>query len=91
MLPIQARATDMHAPSRCLLTLPSHSSVATEWVKGKTLDEAAGIKNSEIAAHLKLPPVKLHCSMLAESAIKAAIKDYQNKSPSAAAPAAATE
>ena len=81
------RGTNMHAPP----PPPSHSSVATEWVKGKTLDEAAGIKNSEIAAHLKLPPVKLHCSMLAESAIKAAIKDYQNKSPSAAAPAAATE
>ena len=56
------------------------SSVATEWVKGKTVDECLTIKNTDIAAHLKLPPVKLHCSMLAESAIKAAIKDYQLKS-----------
>jgi iron-sulfur cluster assembly enzyme ISCU, mitochondrial len=55
------------------------SSVATEWVKGKTVDECMGITNSEIAQHLKLPPVKLHCSMLAEDAIKAAIKDYQTK------------
>mmetsp|Transcript_10130 Transcript_10130/g.25666 ORF Transcript_10130/g.25666 Transcript_10130/m.25666 type:complete len:164 (-) Transcript_10130:641-1132(-) len=56
------------------------SSVATEWVKGKTIEECLTIKNSDIAKHLKLPPVKLHCSMLAEDAIKAAIKDYQTKS-----------
>ena len=55
------------------------SSVATEWVKGRNLDDATGIKNSEIAKHLSLPPVKLHCSMLAEDAIKAAVKDYQEK------------
>eukprot|EP00163_Fabomonas_tropica_P007512 TRINITY_DN17256_c0_g1_i2.p1 TRINITY_DN17256_c0_g1~~TRINITY_DN17256_c0_g1_i2.p1 ORF type:complete len:154 (+),score=37.46 TRINITY_DN17256_c0_g1_i2:74-535(+) len=55
------------------------SSLATEWVKGKTLDEALGIKNSDIAKHLSLPPVKLHCSMLAEDAIKAAISDYKTK------------
>ena len=55
------------------------SSYATEWLKGKTLDEAATIKNSDIASHLKLPPVKLHCSMLAEDAIKAAITDYKSK------------
>lgn len=55
------------------------SSVATEWVKGKHLDEALSIKNSDIASHLKLPPVKLHCSMLAEDAIKAAVKDYKTK------------
>mmetsp|Transcript_51557 Transcript_51557/g.85490 ORF Transcript_51557/g.85490 Transcript_51557/m.85490 type:complete len:160 (+) Transcript_51557:23-502(+) len=55
------------------------SSFTTEWVKGKKLEECATIKNSDIAAHLKLPPVKLHCSMLAEDAVKAAIKDYQAK------------
>merc|ERR1719385_511281 len=55
------------------------SSLATEWVKGKNLDEAAKIKNSDIAKELCLPPVKLHCSMLAEDAIKAALKDYKTK------------
>lgn len=55
------------------------SSVATEWVKGKSLDEVLTIKNSDIAKHLSLPPVKLHCSMLAEDAIKAAVKDIQQK------------
>lgn len=55
------------------------SSLATEWVKGKTLDEAEQIKNTEIAQHLSLPPVKIHCSVLAEDAIKAAIKDYRDK------------
>ena len=55
------------------------SSYATEWLKGKTLEEAGSIKNSDIAKHLKLPPVKLHCSMLAEDAVKMAIKDYQTK------------
>jgi len=55
------------------------SSVATEWIRGKSLDDAGQTKNTDIAAHLKLPPVKLHCSMLAEDAIKAAIKDYKNK------------
>jgi len=55
------------------------SSVATEWVKGKNVDEVLAIKNSDIAAHLKLPPVKLHCSMLAEDAIKAAVKDWKMK------------
>merc|ERR1712046_126263 len=55
------------------------SSLATEWVKGKNLDECVTIKNTEIAKHLKLPPVKLHCSMLAEDAIKAAIGDYKAK------------
>ncbi len=56
------------------------SSVATEWIKGKTIDECLEIKNTDIAAHLKLPPVKLHCSMLAEDAIKAAINDFKTKS-----------
>lgn len=51
------------------------SSVATEWIKGQTIMEASRIRNSDIAKHLSLPPVKLHCSMLAEDAIKAAIKD----------------
>jgi nitrogen fixation NifU-like protein len=55
------------------------SSLVTEWVKGKTLDEAAEIKNSEIAEELALPPVKIHCSVLAEDAIKAAITDYKSK------------
>lgn len=55
------------------------SSVATEWVKGKSVNDIVGIKNSDIAAHLKLPPVKLHCSMLAEDAIKAAVKDWKDK------------
>ncbi|MBT8438355.1 MAG: Fe-S cluster assembly scaffold IscU [Gammaproteobacteria bacterium] len=55
------------------------SSLLTEWVKGKTLDEALEIKNSEIAEELALPPVKVHCSVLAEDAIKAAVQDYQSK------------
>ena len=55
------------------------SSLITEWVKGRTLDSAATIKNSEIAQELALPPVKIHCSILAEDAIKAAIEDYRKK------------
>ena len=55
------------------------SSLVTEWVKGKTLDEAGSIKNSEIAEELALPPVKIHCSILAEDAIKAAVNDYRNR------------
>ena len=55
------------------------SSLVTEWVKGKTLDEAGTIKNSDIAEELALPPVKIHCSILAEDAIKAAVADYKNK------------
>ena len=55
------------------------SSLITEWVKGKTLDAAAEIKNSEIAEELALPPVKIHCSILAEDAIKAAVADYRKK------------
>ena len=55
------------------------SSLLTEWVKGKTLEEALRIKNSEIAAELALPPVKIHCSVLAEDAIKAAVKDLREK------------
>lgn len=55
------------------------SSLVTEWVKGRTLDQAAGIKNTEIAEELALPPVKIHCSILAEDAIKAAVEDYRKK------------
>jgi len=64
------------------------SSLVTEWVKGKTLDEALNIRNTQIAEELALPPVKIHCSILAEDAIKAAVKDYQDKH---AAPAGAEE
>ncbi len=55
------------------------SSLATEWLKGKTVDEALGIKNTQIVEELALPPVKVHCSVLAEDAIKAAVKNYQEK------------
>ena len=55
------------------------SSLVTEWLKGKTLDEAGTIKNSQIATELALPPVKIHCSILAEDAIKAAVNDYRNR------------
>ena len=65
------------------------SSLVTEWVKGKTLDQAAALKNSQIAEELALPPVKIHCSILAEDAIKAAVDDYKKKhlTPQAAAQA----
>ncbi|PJC86176.1 Fe-S cluster assembly scaffold IscU [Vibrio sp. HA2012] len=55
------------------------SSLVTEWVKGKSIDEAAAIKNADIAEELELPPVKIHCSILAEDAIKAAVSDYKRK------------
>ena len=55
------------------------SSLLTEWVRGRNIDEAASIKNTEIAQHLALPPVKIHCSVLAEDAIKAAVRDYKSK------------
>ena len=57
------------------------SSLATEWIKNKSIDEASMINNTEIVEELSLPPVKIHCSVLAEDAIKAAIKDYQSKQP----------
>jgi nitrogen fixation NifU-like protein len=63
------------------------SSLVTEWVKGKTVDEAATIKNTQIAEELALPPVKIHCSILAEDAIKAAIADYRKKHAGSADPA----
>jgi nitrogen fixation NifU-like protein len=64
------------------------SSLATEWIKGKTLDQAETIKNTDIAQQLSLPPVKIHCSVLAEDAIKAAIRDYRAKNAQAPAKAA---
>jgi nitrogen fixation NifU-like protein len=57
------------------------SSLATEWLKGKTVDQALAIKNTDIVAELSLPPVKIHCSVLAEDAIRAAVADYQSKAP----------
>lgn len=66
------------------------SSLATEWLKGKSVDEALGIKNTQIVEELALPPVKVHCSVLAEDAIKAAVKNYQEKQD-AAEPAGARE
>ena len=63
---------------RCGSAIAS-SSLVTEWVKGKTLDEALTIRNTQIAEELALPPVKIHCSILAEDAIKAAVEDYKNK------------
>ena len=66
------------------------SSLVTEWVKGKTLDQALEIKNTNIAEELALPPVKIHCSILAEDAIKAAVDDYKAKHGSLAATSAAT-
>ncbi|MCC7042046.1 MAG: Fe-S cluster assembly scaffold IscU [Burkholderiales bacterium] len=67
------------------------SSLVTEWVKGKTLDEAMGIRNTQIAEELALPPVKIHCSILAEDAIKAAVADYRKKHADADAPASGGE
>lgn len=64
------------------------SSLVTEWVKGKSLDEALAIRNTAIAEELALPPVKIHCSILAEDAIKAAVEDYRNKHPELAAASA---
>ena len=65
------------------------SSLVTEWVKGKTLEEAMSIKNTQIAEELALPPVKIHCSILAEDAIKAAVQDYKAKADGATAEARA--
>jgi nitrogen fixation NifU-like protein len=66
------------------------SSLATEWLKGKTVDEALAIKNTDIVAELSLPPVKIHCSVLAEDAIKAAIGDYKKKQQATGATTTAT-
>ncbi len=67
------------------------SSLATEWIKGKTINDAEAIKNTEIAGHLSLPPVKIHCSVLAEDAIKAAVADYRNKNQAGEAKPVAAE
>src|SRR5262245_15996372 len=69
-------------------TAIASSSLATEWLKGKTVDEAAKIKNTDVVNELKLPPVKIHCSLRAEDTIKAALADYREKSASTAAPTA---
>ena len=66
------------------------SSLATEWLKGKTVNEALGIKNTQIVEELALPPVKVHCSVLAEDAIKAAVKNYQDKQEAETTAAAAS-
>ncbi|KAJ8314546.1 hypothetical protein KUTeg_006696 [Tegillarca granosa] len=66
------------------------SSLATEWIKGKSIEDAAKIKNTEIAKELCLPPVKLHCSMLAEDAIRAALSDYKLKNQSDSSPASSS-
>ena len=70
---------DARFKTYCCGSAIASSSLLTEWVKGKTLEEASSIKNSEIAEELALPPVKIHCSVLAEDAIKAAITDYKQK------------
>ena len=67
------------------------SSLATEWLKGKTVDEALAIKNTDIVNELSLPPVKIHCSVLAEDAIKAAISDYKKKNQATAAKTVETQ
>ena len=71
----------------CFFSIAS-SSLATEWVKGKTLDEALAIQNTEIVEELSLPPVKIHCSVLAEDAIKAAIQDYRKRQETSSEPTA---
>eukprot|EP00898_Chlorokybus_atmophyticus_P009247 jgi/Chlat1/952/Chrsp108S01378 len=75
----------------CGSAIAASSSLATEWIKGRTVDDATSIKNSEIAKHLSLPPVKLHCSMLAEDAIKAAVFDFRQKRSRNAQAAASNE
>lgn len=77
--PCQGRIRDVRFKTFGCGSAIASSSLATEWIKGKTLEEAASIKNTDIARELCLPPVKLHCSMLAEDAIKSAVKDYQSK------------
>ena len=77
------RVRTILTPSHALALTHARSSVASEWIKGKPIEECLELTNTDIAAHLKLPPVKLHCSMLAEDAIKAAVKDYRSKSESA--------
>ena len=84
VMKLQIRIKGDHIEDACFKTYGCGSAIAsssllTEWVKGKTLQEAREIKNTEIVEELNLPPVKIHCSVLAEDAIKSAIKDYMNK------------
>ena len=84
VMKLQIRVEDDIIRDACFKTYGCGSAIAssslvTEWIKGKTLDEASAIKNSDIAEELALPPVKIHCSILAEDAIKAAIVDYKKK------------
>ena len=84
VMKLQIRVEDDIIRDACFKTYGCGSAIAssslvTEWIKGKTLDEASTIKNSDIAEELALPPVKIHCSILAEDAVKAAIADYKKK------------
>ena len=78
------KITDAKFKTFCCGSAIASSSLATEWVKGKTVDEALGIKNTDIVNELSLPPVKIHCSVLAEDAIRSAIADYKKKHAEAA-------
>jgi nitrogen fixation NifU-like protein len=86
--PITGRIEDARFKTFGCGSAIASSSLATEWLKGKTVDEAKEIRNTSIVEELSLPPVKVHCSVLAEDAIKAAIKDYQDKQASLAGSAA---
>jgi len=84
VMKLQIRVEDDIIRDACFKTYGCGSAIAssslvTEWIKGKTLDQASTIKNSDIAEELALPPVKIHCSILAEDAVKAAIADYKTK------------
>lgn len=84
VMKLQIKVEDNHISDACFKTYGCGSAIAsssllTEWVKGRTLEEATQIKNTDIATELGLPPVKIHCSVLAEDAIKAAITDYKTK------------
>jgi nitrogen fixation NifU-like protein len=84
VMKLQIRVEDDIIRDACFKTYGCGSAIAssslvTEWIKGKTLDQASTIKNSDIAEELALPPVKIHCSILAEDAVKAAIADYKKK------------
>jgi len=88
MVCLSAKSTSasvVNRPKPNRIEVWASSSLATEWVKGRTVDEALTIKNTQIVEELSLPPVKIHCSVLAEDAIKAAIKDYQTKNGQAQA------
>lgn len=85
VLQLQIRVNDNHVIEEAVFktfgcgSAIASSSLVTEWIRGKTLEEAQAIKNVDVAEHLALPPVKIHCSVLAEDAIKAAVSDYFNK------------